>query len=212
MDDAVQDDDPSRPPRRVQDEDARRVGRELLMPADTCVAPVLSVPELVDDPAVRRARRVRRSRPPDRGPLPPGRAGARRAKPTPDGPYHLRDATDTDVDELLARRRASPPTRSRLLASTKESSRDRSARRRAEADRRSRSTEIRASSRSSRATSGRPARRSRTATRCSGTTTSPPRSPAGRSRRRRWCRCGSDRTTGARVAPNRRCRCRCTST
>ena len=74
---------------------------EMLAPADTCVAPVLSVPEVVEDAqyaarnafvdaehaTVGRFRQV--------GPVLAGQA-------RPTSAYELRDATATDVDELLA--------------------------------------------------------------------------------------------------------------
>ncbi len=72
-----------------------------LMPADTCVAPVLSVPELVDDPqftargAFVEAEHPTAGRFRQVGPVLAGQVA-------PEGPYPLRDATATDVDEVLA--------------------------------------------------------------------------------------------------------------
>ena len=51
---------------------------EMLAPADTCVAPVLSVPEVVDDAQYAARQRLRRRRARNRGSLPPGRTRARR--------------------------------------------------------------------------------------------------------------------------------------
>ena len=122
--------------------------------------------------------------------------GMRPRPSRPDGPRRDRRPTPTT---LLARRRATPPTRSPRSA-TKESSHERRRRRSAAP---TSSADRRAAVRGDGRVPGRArlhldvaAPRSRTATRCSGTTTSPTRSPAGRSRRRRCSRCGSARTTG----------------
>jgi alpha-methylacyl-CoA racemase len=71
-----------------------------LMPADTCVAPVLSVPELVDDPQFAARGAFVDAVHPQAGPFTqtgPVLAGQR----PPDGPYQLRDTNETDTDELL---------------------------------------------------------------------------------------------------------------
>jgi alpha-methylacyl-CoA racemase len=70
------------------------------MPADTCVAPVLSVPELVDDPQLAlRGAFVEADHPVhgrfrQTGPVLAGQQA-------PDGPYQLRDWSGSDVDEVL---------------------------------------------------------------------------------------------------------------
>ena len=151
-----------------------------LTPADTCVAPVLSVPDLVDDPQfVARGAFVEAEHPTagtfrQVGPVLAGQVA-------PDGPYVLRDATETDTEALLTR--PGFTARRGRRAAPREWSRDRMSR---SPEPTSSSCidmpqypEVAVSSRSSRATSGRRARPSRTATRCSGTTTSRPRSPAG---------------------------------
>ena len=88
---------------------------ELLAPADTCMAPVLSVPEVVDDPqfaargafvdadhpALGRFRQV--------GPVLAGMAPPKR-------PYVLRDADVTDVEELLAAAGVDDQAREELVA------------------------------------------------------------------------------------------------
>jgi alpha-methylacyl-CoA racemase len=72
----------------------------ILMPADTCVAPVLSVPELVDDPQLAaRGAFVEADHPVhgrfrQTGPVLAGQHA-------PDGPYQLRDWSGSDVDEVL---------------------------------------------------------------------------------------------------------------
>ncbi len=74
---------------------------EMLAPADTCVAPVLSVPEVVEDAqyAARNAfvdaEHATAGRFRQVGPVLAGQA-------RPTSAYELRDATATDVDELLA--------------------------------------------------------------------------------------------------------------
>ncbi len=72
----------------------------MLTPADTCVAPVLSVPEVVDDPQfAARVAFVEAEHPSEGrfrqvGPVLAGQI-------TPEDPYELRDATVTDVDDVL---------------------------------------------------------------------------------------------------------------
>jgi alpha-methylacyl-CoA racemase len=72
----------------------------LLAPADTCVAPVLSVPELIDNPqyaargAFVEAEHPKAGRFWQVGPVLAGQV-------PPTVAYELRDATETDVDELL---------------------------------------------------------------------------------------------------------------
>jgi alpha-methylacyl-CoA racemase len=79
---------------------ARDEWAALLTPADTCVAPVLSVPELVDEPQfVARGAFVEAEHPEagrfrQVGPVLAGQCA-------PDTPYRLRAATETDVEELL---------------------------------------------------------------------------------------------------------------
>jgi alpha-methylacyl-CoA racemase len=73
----------------------------VLAPADTCVAPVLTVPELVDDPQFAARRAFVEARHPDHGTfrqVGPTLAGTTAA---PAEPYAARDATETDTDELL---------------------------------------------------------------------------------------------------------------
>ena len=84
-------------------------GSRCWRPADTCVAPVLSVAEVVDDPQFA-AGRVRRGGAPDARHVPPGRPDARRARSAEDR-YELRDG-DRDRHRRAARRR-------RLLAPTR---------------------------------------------------------------------------------------------
>jgi alpha-methylacyl-CoA racemase len=72
-----------------------------LAPADTCVAPVLSVPEVVADPQFAARRAFVEAKHPDHGTfrqVGPLFAGTTAAPP---GPYEVRDATVTDTDELL---------------------------------------------------------------------------------------------------------------
>ena len=78
----------------------RRLGRDA-RPADTCVAPVLTVPEIDRRRAVRRARRLRRRGPPRRRATSDrsgrcSRDGSSRRRRT-----SARDATVTDTDALL---------------------------------------------------------------------------------------------------------------
>ena len=83
----------------------RRRGWPSSAPADTCVAPVLSVAELVDDPQFDARGAFVDAVHPDHGAfrqVAPTLAGTAR----PDGPYAVPDADVTDTDELLARRRA----------------------------------------------------------------------------------------------------------
>ena len=114
-------------------------------------------------------------------------------------PYEARDATVTDTDALLARRRA---VRRRDRQAARRGSRRMSDRRRSTCRPTSQALigEVQYEEAGEfpveRGYIWTSARRSRTATRSSGTTPSPTRSPAGRSRRRRCCRCGSARTTG----------------
>ncbi|HXY94400.1 MAG TPA: CaiB/BaiF CoA-transferase family protein [Acidimicrobiia bacterium] len=73
----------------------------LLSPGDTCVAPVLTVPELVDDPQFAARRAFVEVEHPDHGTfrqVGPTFAGTTAA---PARPYQVRDATETDTDELL---------------------------------------------------------------------------------------------------------------
>jgi alpha-methylacyl-CoA racemase len=72
-----------------------------LSPSDTCVAPVLSVPELVDDAQFAARHAFVDAKHPEHGTfrqVGPLFAGATAAPP---GPYEVRDATETDTDELL---------------------------------------------------------------------------------------------------------------
>lgn len=72
-----------------------------LAPADTCVAPVLSVPEVVDDPQFAARGAIVEALHPEHGrfrQIGPVLAGMTR----PDGPYELRDASVTDTEDLLA--------------------------------------------------------------------------------------------------------------
>ena len=74
---------------------------EKLSPADTCVAAVLSVPELVDDAQFAARGAFVEAKHPDHGTfrqVGPTFAGTTAA---PAGPYEVRDATVTDTDELL---------------------------------------------------------------------------------------------------------------
>ena len=116
-DDAVQDADPRRLPRRVRDARPRRVGRDARPGRHVRVARCASVPELVDDAHFARARRVRRrARTREHGDVPSRSAGCSRAWTATSRPVEVRDATVTDTDALLARRRVSTPTRSRRCA------------------------------------------------------------------------------------------------
>jgi alpha-methylacyl-CoA racemase len=73
----------------------------LLMPADTCVAPVLTIPEVITDAqfaargAFVEAERPEAGRFRQTGPVLAGQNA-------PEGPYKLRASTETDVDEILA--------------------------------------------------------------------------------------------------------------
>jgi alpha-methylacyl-CoA racemase len=72
-----------------------------LSPADTCVAAVLSVPEVVNDPQFAARGAFAEAKHPDHGTfrqVGPTFAGTVAA---PAGPYDVRDATVTDTDELL---------------------------------------------------------------------------------------------------------------
>jgi alpha-methylacyl-CoA racemase len=72
-----------------------------LSAADTCVAAVLTVPELVDDAQFAARGAFVEAQHPDHGTfrqVGPTFAGTTAA---PDGPYEVRDATVTDTDELL---------------------------------------------------------------------------------------------------------------
>jgi alpha-methylacyl-CoA racemase len=69
--------------------------------ADTCVAPVLSVPEVVEDPQLSSRGAFVKATHPQHGTflqVAPVLAGSAR----PEGSYRVRDATETDTDELLA--------------------------------------------------------------------------------------------------------------
>ena len=198
--------------RRVRAPDARRVGRRARAAPTRACRRSRRCPELVDSAALPRARRVRRG---DDVAVTATfeqvgwvLAGMDRASTDPEA----RDATVTDTDALLgeagysaAEIAADAGRRSRGVSDSTVLADDR------EIDRRG---AVRGDGR----VPGRArlhlddVRRSRTATRCSGTTRSRRRSPADRSRRRRCCRCGSVRITGRRAAPSRRCRCRSTST
>jgi alpha-methylacyl-CoA racemase len=71
-----------------------------LAPADTCVAPVLSLPELVGHPHLRARGTFARAEHPERGAfeqLAPLLAGAERAQP----PHRVRPPEETDTDALL---------------------------------------------------------------------------------------------------------------
>jgi alpha-methylacyl-CoA racemase len=73
----------------------------VLMPADTCVAPVLTVPELVDDPQLNARGAFVVAHHPEHGEFrqtSPILAGQH----APEGTVELRDSTTTDVEELLA--------------------------------------------------------------------------------------------------------------
>ena len=73
---------------------------ELLAAADTCVAPVLSVPELVDDPQYVARGAIVEAKHPEQGTfrqVGPSFAGM----PAPRGPYLVRDASVTDTDAVL---------------------------------------------------------------------------------------------------------------
>lgn len=72
-----------------------------LMPADTCVAPVLEVAEVANDPQFAARGLFVDAEHPDAGRFRqtgPVLAG----QPAPEGVYELRDASSTDTDELLA--------------------------------------------------------------------------------------------------------------
>ena len=69
--------------------------------ADTCVAPVLSVPEVVEDPQLSARGAFVKATHPQHGTflqVAPVLAGSAR----PDGSYRVRDGAETDTDELLA--------------------------------------------------------------------------------------------------------------
>ena len=198
--------------------DPRRVGRRARPGRHVRRRRCATVPELVDDAQFARARRVRRRatrrRHGDVRQVGWVLAGMDRDQPAPmrarrDRHRHRRAAAR---GRATRRRRDRRAARGRSGRMTRHDARDLPADDRG-ADRRRCSTRRPASSRSSAATSGRRARRSRTATRCSGTTT-----VAGRDHRR------PDRAAddalgvvppaplGAGPRPSRRCRCRCTST
>ncbi len=67
---------------------------------------MLTVPEVVDDEQFVARGDFVDAHHPDHGDVPPGRARVRRHGAAPAGPYEARDATVTDTDALLARRRA----------------------------------------------------------------------------------------------------------
>ena len=122
MDDAVQDDDPRRSARRVQDRARATSGPTMLTPADTCVAPVLSVPEVVDDAQFAARGAFVDAEHPTAGTFRQvGPVLAGQARPT--GPYELRDATETDVDDA-ARRCRVHGGRDRAAARRRSRSRD----------------------------------------------------------------------------------------
>ena len=176
-----------------------------LGPADTCVSAVATVPELVDDAHLRA-----------RGVFVDGDARDRRADfdqvgSVLAGHRHraerrstVRDAHASPTPTTLLARRGLHRRRDRGAATRKEWSHDASIDDLpadvADADRRGAVRGDRRVPRRARLHLDDAARRSRTATRSSGTTPSPPRSPAARSRRRRCSRCGSGRTTGRPAA------------
>ena len=99
MDDAVQDDIRA-DLRAAFKTKSRDEWAAQLTPADTCVAPVQSVPEVVDDAQfAARGAFVRRSIPPRE---PSVRSDPCSPASPPAGPYQLRDATETDVVPLLS--------------------------------------------------------------------------------------------------------------
>ncbi len=87
-----------------------------LAEADTCVAPVLSVPEVVEDPQLSARGAFVKATHPQHGTflqVASVLAGSER----PEGPYRVRDAGETDTDELLAGAGMSPDDCARLRAS-----------------------------------------------------------------------------------------------
>ena len=87
-----------------------------LAEADTCVAPVLSVPEVVEDPQLSARGAFVKATHPQHGTflqVAPVLAGSER----PEGSYRVRDAGETDTDELLAGVGMSPEDCARLRAS-----------------------------------------------------------------------------------------------
>ena len=161
------------------DASPRRVGRRRSARPTRAWRRCASVPELVDDAQFRARGVFVEAEHPDRGDFRPGRLGARGHGPRRRGPTSCRDATVTDTDELLARGgpRADEiaslrDARSRGMTRPSPAVADDVPRRSPTRSARC-STRRPASSPSSGATSGRRARRSRTATRCSGTTPSP---------------------------------------
>ncbi|TMM18633.1 MAG: CoA transferase [Actinobacteria bacterium] len=87
-----------------------------LAEADTCVAPVLSVPEVVEDPQLSARGAFVKATHPQHGTflqVAPVLAGSER----PEGSYRVRDAGETDTDELLAGVGMSPDDCARLRAS-----------------------------------------------------------------------------------------------
>ena len=100
-DDAVQDADARRLPRRVPRRVTATTGSRSSDPADTCVAPIYSIPELVDDPHLRARHDFVRAHHADHGTFEQVGwvlAGMDRDQPEP----QLRDSSVTDTDELLA--------------------------------------------------------------------------------------------------------------
>ena len=77
-----------------------------LSAADTCVAPVLSVPEVVDDAQFVARGAFVEAKHPDARHVPAGRARSFAGMTPPAGPYEVRDATVTDTDDAAAGRRA----------------------------------------------------------------------------------------------------------
>ena len=78
------------------------MGRSALAGADTCVAPVLDVAEVVDDPQFAARRVVGAATHPDAGRAPTAGAAAGGHGPRPDGVVPLPDMTgDTDTEHLL---------------------------------------------------------------------------------------------------------------
>ena len=86
------------------------MGRRSSAPADTCVAPVLTVPELVADAQFVARGAFVDAAPPRARHVPTGRPGARGHGTDPTEPYVARDATVTDTDALLDRRGPRRPT------------------------------------------------------------------------------------------------------
>ncbi len=170
-----------------------------LAPADTCVAPGLPVPELVGRPQVAaRGLIIDAVDAASRG----RSASWLRCWPAPirpPSPSAARPGRRTDTDAVLA---GVPGSSTDAIAALRQEGVDRMTDRRPMTCPRSCGLIGQVQYDEAGRVPGRarlhldPARRSRTATRCSGTTRWRPRSPAARSPRRRCSRCGSVRTTG----------------